>query len=67
MSRLAPVHPCLPLDTSRPDRVSVPRAYLAPLFLVHPLMVSPFLAPENAWHTMHAKADVMGMTQRVAP
>ena len=30
-------------------------------------MVSPFLAPDTAWHMMHAKADAMGMTQWVAP
>ena len=30
-------------------------------------MVLPFLAPDTAWHMMHAKADAMGMTQWVAP
>ena len=30
-------------------------------------MVSPFLAPANAWHMMHSKADAMGMTHRVEP
>ena len=40
---------------------------LDPLSLVHPLMVSPFLAPATAWNMMHEKANTMGMTQRVAP
>ena len=65
--RLAPGHPRLPLETPRLYRVSVPRVSLAPLSLVHPLMVSPFLAPETMWHMMHAKAGTIGMTQRVAP
>ena len=30
-------------------------------------MVSPFLAPATVWHMVHAKADDMGITQRVAP
>ena len=66
LARLAPGHPHLPPDTSRTDRVSVPRASLAPLSLFHLLMVSPFLAPETAWHMMHAKYDAMGMTQQVS-
>ena len=64
--RLAPGHIGLPPDTSRKERVSAPWASLAPLFLVHPLMVSPFLEPETAWHMMYTRADAMGMTQRVA-
>ena len=67
MARLAPRHPCLPPETPRPYRVSVPWASLAPLSLVHLLMVSPFLAPVTVWHMMHAKSNAMGMTQRVAP
>ena len=67
MSHLDPGHPRLPLETPIPERVSLPWASLAPLSLVHPLMVSPFLAPDAAWHMMHAKVDAMGMTQRVAP
>ena len=66
MARLAPGNTCLPPDTQRPDRVSVPRVSLPPLSLEHPLMVSPFLAPATAWHMMHTKADVMGMNQKVA-
>ena len=38
-----------------------------PPSLVHPLIVSPFLAPTTAWYMMHAKADTMGMTQWVEP
>ena len=67
MERLAPGHLCLPLDTPRPDRVSLPRASLDPLSLVHLLIVSPFLAPATVWHMMHEKSEAMGMTQRVAP
>ena len=67
MARLAPGHMHLPPDTPRPNRVSVPRASLTPLYLVHPLMISPFQAPETTWHMIHAKADAMGMNQRVAP
>ena len=67
MERLAPGHLCLPLDTPRPDRVSLPRASLDPLSLFHFLMVSPFLAPATVWHMMHEKSEAMGMTQRVAP
>ena len=66
-SHLAPGHPRLPPETPIPDTVSVPWASLAPLSMVHPLMVSPFLAPATVWHIMHAKANAMGMTQRVAP
>ena len=67
MVRLAPGHPCLPLDTPRTDRVSVHRASLSPLYILYLLMVYPFLAPETAWHIMHAKDDNMGVTQRVSP
>ena len=48
LARLDPGHPRLPPDTPRPNRVSVPRASLSPLSLVHPLMFSPFLAPATA-------------------
>ena len=67
MACLSPRHPRLPPETPIPERVSVPRASLAPLSLVHPLMVSPFLAPATVWHMMHAKSNAMGMTQWVAP
>ena len=66
MARLSPRHLRLPTETPRPGRVSVPRASLAPLSLVHPLMVPPFLAPETAWHMMHAASNTIGMTQQVA-
>ena len=59
-------NPRLPPDTPRPNRVSVPRASLTPLYLFHPLMVSPFLELATAWHMMHAKANAMGMIQRLA-
>ena len=62
-----PGHPCLPPDTQRIERVSVPQASLASLSLVHPLMVSPFLVPATTLHMMHAKANYVGITQRVAP
>ena len=65
LSHLAPGHPRLAAETSRPERVSVPLAYLSPLSLVHLLMVAPFLSPSNMWHMMHAKADEMGINQRV--
>ena len=65
--RLTPVHPHLPPDTPITDRVSITQAYLAPLDLFHPLMVSPFLAPSNAWHMMHVKAEAMGITQQMIP
>ena len=67
LTRLAPIHPCLPQDTPRTDRVSVPQSSLSPLSLVHSMMVSPFLFPATTWHMMHAKSNTMGMTQRVAP
>ena len=67
LARLAPGHPRLPQDSPRTERVSAPRASLAPLSLLHQLMVSPFLFPSTAWHMMHAKADTMGMIQWVAP
>ena len=63
LARLAPGHLRLPPDTSTIERVSVPWAYLPPLSLVHPLMVSPFLAPATTWHMMHAKYDAVGMTK----
>ena len=64
---LAPGHPRLAADIPRLERVSVPRSYLSPLSLGHPLMVSPFLSPSTTWHMMHAKADAMGISQRVLP
>ena len=67
LARLAPRHHRLPAYTLRPERVSVPQVSLAPLFLVHLLMVLPFLKPMTAWHMMHRKSYAMGMTQRVAP
>ena len=67
MSHLSPGHPRLPPETPRPYTVSVSRASLAPLSLVHLMMVSPFFAPATACHMMHAKADAIGMTQQVAP
>ena len=67
LARLDPRHPCLPQDTPRTDRVSVHRSSLAPLSLVHPLMVSPFLELATVRYMMHAKADAMGMTQWVEP
>ena len=56
LARLAPRHMCLHPNTPRTDRVSVSRASLDPLYLVHPLMVSPFLAPATKWHMMQAKS-----------
>ena len=60
--RLAPKYPHLPPDTPRTERISVPWTSLTPLSLVHPMMVFPFLEPENAWHMMHAKDDAIWMT-----
>ena len=45
----------------------MPRSSLAPLSLVHPLMVSSFLELVTVWYMMHAKSDAMGMTQWVEP
>ena len=67
VARLALGNPRLPADTLQLERVSVPRSSLAPPYLVHPLMVSPFLAPVTLCYMMHAKADAVEMTQRVAP
>ena len=64
---LAPEHSRMAEETPSQERVSVPQAPLSPLSMVHPLMVSPFLSPSNVWHTMNAKADTMGITQRVKP
>ena len=66
-ARLIPGYPRLPLDNPRTDRIYIPWTYVPPLFLVHLMIVSPFLAPETALHMMQAKAATMGMTQRVAP
>ena len=67
IARLALGHPQLPVDTLRPERVSVLGSSLSPLSLVHPLMVSPLLAPATLCHMMHAKANAVGMTQQVSP
>ena len=67
LARLALGHPRLSTYTLRPERVSIPGASLTPLFMVHPLMLSPFLAPATACHMMRVKADAMRVTQRVAP
>ena len=47
LARLVPGHPKLAADTQRLETVSVMRASLSPLFLVHPLMVSPLLSPST--------------------
>ena len=60
-------HPRLAVDTQQPDRVSVLWVSLSPLSLFHLLIVSPFLSPSNVWHIIHAKANLMGITQQVAP
>ena len=49
LARLALGHPRLSLDTPRTDIVSILRASLDLLSPVHPLMVSPFLAPATDW------------------
>ena len=67
LARLTPGQPRLAADTERTERVSVPLASVASLSLVHSLMVAPFLSPSNVWHMMHAKAEVMGITQWVMP
>ena len=67
IGRLALGHLRLCADTPRLERVSVPRPSLSPLYLLHPLMVSPFLLPATSWHMMHAKANAVEMTQQVAP
>ena len=67
IARLALGHPRLPINTPRPERVSIPQSSIAPISLVHLLMVSPFIAPTTLWNMMHTKADAVGMTQRVAP
>ena len=67
MSHLSPGHPRLPPENPIPYTVPVPWASLPTPSLVHPLMVSPFLAPATTCHMMHAKDDAVGMTQRVAP
>ena len=66
LTRLDPGHLRLAADTQRLERVSVPRASLAPIYLVDTLMVSPFLSPLTAWHMMHVEANAMGITQRMA-
>ena len=38
---------------------------ISPLSLLHPLMVAPLMSPVNVCHMMHAKAEEMGITQRV--
>ena len=53
LARLDPGYPRLPADTQWPERVSVPQASLVALYLVHPLMFSPFLDPATVWHMMH--------------
>ena len=67
IAHLSLVHPRLPAYTPRPERFSVPRLSLVPLSLVHPLMLSLFLAPATSWHMMHIKADTVKMTHRVEP
>ena len=65
LAYLAPGNPSLTAGIPRPERVSMPRAYLSPFSLVHPLMLSLFLSPYTVWHMMHAKDDATGITQRV--
>ena len=63
--RLPSGKPRLPTNTPRTERVSIPLALIAPLSLAHTLMVAQFMYPFNAWHTMHVKAEAMGITQQV--
>ena len=67
LAHLSPGHPMLAADNPQPDRFSVTQDSLAPLSLVNPLMVFPFLPPSNTWYMMHAKADTMRITQWVTP
>ena len=65
--RLTLGHPWIPAYNLRLESVSVPRYSLAPLYLVHPLMVYPLLEPATSCDMIYAKASTVGMTQRVAP
>ena len=65
LAHLVPGRTRLAKDTPKLDMISVTQTSPAPLSLVHPLMVDPFLLPSNECHMMHAKADAMGITQRV--
>ena len=62
LARLAPGHPSLHPDNPITDRVFINWASLAPLYIVHQLMFSHFLAPETAWQMMHVKPDAIRMT-----
>ena len=64
---LVPGHTRLPPVYPRNREGIRTRESLAPLSLVHVLMVSPFLAPATVWHMMHVKSDAVGMTHQVAP
>ena len=67
LAHLVPGRTRLAKDTPKLDMISVTQTSPAPLSLVHPLMVDPFLLPSNECHMMHAKADAMGTIQRVTP
>ena len=65
LAHLVPGRNRLAEDTPRPERISVTQTSQAPISLVYLLMLDPFLLPSNTCHTMNAKADAMGITQRV--
>ena len=66
-SHLPPGTPHLPPDTPKPERVLLPLISIAPLSLVHLLLASPFLSPENTWHLLVARVQSLGIAQWVGP
>ena len=58
---------CLPLGTSTPYKVKFLISSIAPISLVHPLVASLFLSPENVCFLITTRVQFLGMAQRVRP
>ena len=67
LKRLTPRHPRLYEYTQSSERFSGPWVSLYPFYLVHQVMISPSVLLSNACNSIHAKADTMGIIQRVTP
>ena len=51
----------LPSTTTAREKVRAPLALVPPLSLVYPLLASPFLFPEKAWHILAMRVQDLGM------
>ena len=67
LDRTSLVTPRIPDQTVTSNSIAVPRSYIAPLKLIHPLILSPFLSPMSTWHLLSARASMIHLYQQVQP